>query len=151
MSSTPTLISSGPRTALSGEREIVWKSQLNNSATLNSHTNTSRSFQMHPDGLSTKRWALQCSETTWPVFLDVSEFVEQNRRISWTIYSCLQNSTNSKHLNEQRSGQLGLLAISARRFQWISKLKPYSPELIIIIFIRNCTIEYTIVPQHPLI
>jgi len=88
-----TLWSPFPKGFTSAKCKMVWKSQLNNSATLNSHTDPSRCSQMLPDRLSAKRWALRCSETTSPVLLNVLEVVEQNTRISWRMYGCLRNAT----------------------------------------------------------
>jgi len=81
----------------SAKCKMVWKSQLNNSATPNSHTDPPRCSQMHPDRLSAKRWALMCSETTSPVLLNVLGVVEQNARISWGMCGCLRSATKSNY------------------------------------------------------
>ena len=94
---TTTATTTTAPTTTSAKCKMVWKSQLNNSATLNSHTDPSRCSQMLPDRLSAKRWALRCSETTSPVLLNVLEVVEQNTRISWRMYGCLRNATKSNY------------------------------------------------------
>jgi len=76
---------------------MVWKSQLNNSATMNSHTDSSRSSQMLPDRLSAKRWALRCSEMTSHVLHNVLEVVKHNTRIFWRMYGSLLNTTKSNY------------------------------------------------------
>jgi len=80
----------------SAKCKMVWKSQLNNSATLNSHTHRSRCSQMLPDRLSAKRWAVRCSETTSPVLLNVPEVVEQIQEYPeecMFVFEMLQNQT----------------------------------------------------------
>jgi len=75
----------------------VWKLQLNNSATLNSHTDPSRCFQMLPERVKAKWCALSSSETTSPVLLNALGVVDQNTWISWKVYSCLENGTKSNY------------------------------------------------------
>jgi len=118
---------------------MVWKSQLNNSTTLNSHTDSSRCSPMVPHRLSAKRCALRCSRTTLLGLLNVLEVTEQNTRTSWSMYSCLQNATNINNYNAQISELLGVLATSPGLFQCISSLELYSPGVIIIML-------YPIVP-----
>jgi len=131
--------------------KIVWKSQLNNSATLNSHTDAFRCFQVLPDRLSAKRWALRCSETTSPVLLIVLEDVEQNTRISWRMYGWLRNATKSNQWHVPIWELLGVLAESQRLFRCILNLEPYSPGVIIKMFISNSTIQLSIFLLHTLI
>jgi len=139
------------RRSASAKCKIVWKSQLNNSAPLNSHTDLSRCSQRLPDRLSAKRWALRCTKTTSPVLLNVQEVVEQNTTVSWRMYGCLQNATKSNYLNVQISEVLGVLAASPRSFWCISNLEPYCLGWIIIMFIPNSTIQLTIFLLHTLI
>jgi len=60
-------------------------------------TDPSKCFQMLPDRLNAKWCAVRCLETTLPVLLNAPEVVEHNTRISWRVYSCLQNATKSNH------------------------------------------------------
>jgi len=62
-----------------------------------SPTDLSRCSQMLPDRPNAKRWALRCSKTTSLVLLNAQEVVEQSRRISWRVYSCIQNATESDY------------------------------------------------------
>jgi hypothetical protein len=59
---------------------IVWKFQLYNWVTLNSHTDALWWSQMLPDWLSGMRWALSYFETTWLVLLNAPVVVEQNKK-----------------------------------------------------------------------
>jgi len=76
---------------------MVLKSQLSNSATLNSYTNPARCSQMLPDWLSAERCAPRCSETTLPVPVTALEVVQPNTRISWRMDYCYWNATKSNY------------------------------------------------------
>jgi len=99
---------------------------------------------MLPDRQNAKWCVLRCSATTSLVLLNTPEVVEQNPRILWRVYSCLQNASKSNHWKVQISELLGVLAASPSVFWCTSNLEPYSPGAIIIMFISNSTIQLTI-------
>jgi hypothetical protein len=80
----------------SAKCKMVLKSELNNLATPNSHTNSCRGSQIVPDRLNAKGRALRCSETTSLVFLKGPDVVKQNPRLFSDVCSCLQNPSKSK-------------------------------------------------------
>ena len=127
----------------SAKCKMIWKSQLNNSATLTSHIDPFRCSQMLPDRLNVKWWALRYSKTTSLVLVNVQEVVEQNTRICWKMYGGLRNATRSNYYNVQIPELFGVWAASPRRFQCILNLEPYSPGVIITMFISNSTIQLT--------
>jgi hypothetical protein len=86
---------SGQLVISSAKFKMVWKSQLNNLTTSNSHTDPFKCFQMVPDRLTARQWAFRCFETTSPVLFNVLEVVKQNTRIFWRMYGCLRNVTKS--------------------------------------------------------
>jgi len=127
----------------SAQCKMVWMSQLNNSATLNSYTDPSRCSQMLLDKLRAKRWTHRCSETASPVPLNALTVVQQNTRTSWEMYGCLRNATKSNYWNVQSSELLGVLAESPGLFHRISNLEPSSPGVTIIMVISHSTIQLT--------
>jgi len=128
-----------------------WKTQLNDSATLNRHTHPSRCSQMLPYSLGAKQCTLSCSEITSLVLLNILNVVEESIRISSIMYSRLQHATKWNHYDVTISEQFGLLAAFRRLFRCISNLKPYFPGLIIIMFISNNKIQFAIFLQRTLI
>ena len=72
---------------------MVWKSQQNNSVTLQTHTDPSRCSHMIPYKLSVKWCALQSSKSTSTVCYNGPEDVEENTKISSTVYSGLEDAT----------------------------------------------------------
>jgi len=77
--------------------KMVWKSQLNNSATLNSHTNPSRCCKMLPDRLSAKRDELSgaprllhwCSS----MFRKLGNIIQEYPEECMVVFEMLQNQT----------------------------------------------------------
>jgi len=133
-----------PTTFASAKYIMVWNSEPNNWATLNSHTDPSRCSLMLPDRLNAKRCALRSSETTSPVLLNTLEVVEQNQRISWTVYRCLRKASKSNHWDVQISELLGVFPTSLTVFWCTSNMEPYSLGVIIRMFISTSTIQLTI-------
>jgi len=64
---------------------------------LSSHNVVFRCFQMLPHRLNAKRCALRCFETMFLVLHNALRVAQQNIRIPWTVYSCLQNATKSNY------------------------------------------------------
>jgi hypothetical protein len=67
------------------------------------------------------------------------------------VNSGLADATKSNYWNVEIAEQLGVLAASPKLFQRISNLKPYSPEVIIVMFISYSTIQFTIFLLHSMI
>jgi len=135
----------------SAKWKVVWKSYLIISPTLNSHTDPSRCVQMLPDRLNAMRCALSCLKTTSPVFLNAPEVVDHNTWISWAVYSGFQNAFKSNYYVVKSLKLLGVIAVSPIACQWTSNLEPSPPEVIMIMFISNSTIQLTIFLLHTLI
>ena len=136
---------------ISAQSKMVCKSQLNNSATLNSHTDPSRFSPMLPDRLRSKRWAQRYSKRTIQVLVNDPEVVEPNKNICWIICSCLRNVTKSNNFNTQVSQLVGVLVASCILFQYIRNMKLDSLGVIIMMFVLYSSIQLTIFLLHTLI
>ena len=130
----------------SAECKMVRKSELNNSAILNSHTNPSRISQKLPNRLNAKRCASQVLWEYYQVLLNASEVAEQNTTIFHRVWSCLWNDIKSSLWMSKISEQLRPRHSSAWQVRCTSSrnLREWKYSM----FLSNSTIRYTIPHLH---
>jgi hypothetical protein len=96
-------------------------------------------------------YALSCFKTTSPGSWNAPEVVDHNIRISCTVYSSQSNATKLNYWTGKILELFGVFAVSPTAFQCTSNLEPSLPEVNMIMFISNSTIQLTTFLLHTLI